>query len=138
METVKATTKQKSDRAKVEDLLAQSNKDQRKINSLAAKMQQREQEIMELAEKHPEWFDGKTANLENGVLKYEAKSKAIVPENVDLDELSEKYPSLIQLKYAVPVGKLRTFLDDLIQGEQLRKLGFDVESEDKFKVIPNG
>lgn len=137
MSTVQTTKKQKSDKGQVEDLLKKSTINQRKINSLAVKNQKYEQEIMEYLEKHPDWFDGKTARFENGVAKYVASSKAIIPENVDLEELQEEYPSVIQLQLRVPVGKLRTFLEDEKQGEALRNLGFSVESVDNLKITPN-
>lgn len=137
MKKVEAT-KEKSDKGQVEDLLKAMTRDQRKINTLAVKMQDRTQAIMELAEDHPEWFKGKTANLENGALKYEASSKPVIPADVDLDDLATEYPSLVKVTKSVPVGALRTFLEDEKHGAALRDAGFDIESVDKFKVIPNG
>lgn len=137
MEKVVADKRDKSERTMADDLLAELSKKQKAMKKSSERSKEIQEELLVLAEKHPEWFDGKTAKLENGELKWVASSVPVIPDTVDLDLLGEKYPSLVVVKRNIPITALRTFLNDDVHGKELREAGLDIETTDRFSAKPN-
>lgn len=135
--SVEVKTKQKSDRAVAEELLADYAEWTKQNKALGKELKEMEAELLELAEKHPDWFDGKTANFENGQLKWVAASTVKVPEDFDLKGLQKIYPALVDVKVteSIPVSKLRAYMDDPKMSVKITEMGISIETVDKFKVV---
>lgn len=130
MEAVEAQHKQRSDRKIAEQLLSQWNEHNKTSKEATAEKKALELALHELAEKHEEWFDGKTAEFDNGRLKWVAKSKLNLPSDFDMDKFRKKYPNLVKVKEEIPISKARSYEGD----PNYDKFGISIETEDVFAV----
>lgn len=140
MEAIKAQTKQKSDKAIVNDLLAEYAMHDKAIRSQNAAKKELEMQLLEMAEENPQWFEeSKTLTVENGQIKWIATSKVVTPEGFDLSAFAKKFPTVVKVKTSesIQIAKLRVFLEDPKHGKVINDLGVSIESTDKFSVVAN-
>ena len=131
MEAIQTTTRQISERKVAEELLSQYAEYDKTGKECVSEKKAIEVTLLELAENHSEWFDGKTAQFENGKLKYAATSTVIIPKDFDMAAFKRKYPHLVRVKEDLQSSKVRPYLDD---AKFMEKTGLSIESTDKFRV----
>lgn len=130
MQAIKADERQKSDRRIAEELLNEYAQYQATRKEAGSEMRAIELSLLELAEKHPEWFDRKTANFESGKLKWKVTSKLELPDDFDMAKFKRKFPHLVKTTDTIPIAKIRSYQDDPSFG----KWGIEITTKDVFDV----
>jgi len=130
----------KTDKAKLNDLVAQILKEEAKEKRIREKKRKLLVQAQELADEHrAEWFgDDKSIRLSNGKAVYLAVSESVAGEHFDLEEFREEFPNLFEFKakYNIPSGKLRVILEDPEKAEILENLTVSIDTKERFKVEP--
>ena len=133
MNALKAKTNTKSDRRIAEELLGQYAEYNQTAKECAVEKKAIEMSLLELAEKNPDWFEGKTAHFEKGKLKWVAKSKVELPAGFDMAKFKRKFPNLVKVSESVQLSKARAH-----EGEQgYDAFGIEIVTKDVFSVVEN-
>ena len=130
MEAIQTKSKQQSDRKIAEELLGQYKAYDKTQKESSCEKKAIELDLLELAERHPEWFDGKTARLDSGKLRWVAKSKIELPEGFDMGRFRKKFPNLVRVTEQVQLIKARAYEGD----PNYDKFGIEIVTDDAFKV----
>ncbi len=130
MEAIQTESKQKSDRNIARELLGQYKSYDQTQKESSHEKKAIELALLEIAERHPEWFDGKTAHFEGGRLKWVASSKIELPEDFDMKTFKKKFPNLVRVIEQVQLGKARAYVGD----PNYEKFGIEIMTYDTFKV----
>ena len=134
---VKATSKQKSQKAQAQEWLNQYReleKQNAKLleKSKAIKEQQLEYygKLLEYAEDNPGEFVKKKCQLENGELVWRASSRVVVGDQFDWEDFQQIFPHLVKESFSVSITDLRPYLKDA----RMSDFEIGIESKDNFKV----
>ena len=134
METLEAQTREKSDKTITEDLLLQYLQCETEVKKANSDKRAIETQLLELAEKHTEWFDGKTATFENGKLRWVAISTVNLPDEFDMKAFVKRLPNLVKISESLQISKLRPYMEDSKLSKEIGKFGISISVSDKFKV----
>lgn len=130
MRAIVASEKEVSDKKAVEGLLTSYFEFEKQKKEAAKETLKLKDEILAIAEKHPEWFQGKTATMENGKLKWKAGSKMTKPEDFDMGKFKKKFPNLVKVSETIDLSKARGYEGD----PAFEKYGIVFETKDTFAI----
>ena len=131
--------KDQSDKSRVEDMLKLMKKQEAKIKNATAEIKEYKDEFMEIAERHPEWFEQtKTVQFDNGQLRYVNKSELKKTGKFDLKKFVKSFPNLVKISTTLTLKNILVYMEDKAQKKEMNELGLQVVQTLKFEAKTNG
>jgi hypothetical protein len=130
---IQADTRQQTPREQA-NMLATKWAEQKKKEEEAKDARKRlEEQLHEWAVEHTEEFgDKKTLTLDDAKLVWAARSKVVMPKEVDPGKLLKTFPE--HVKVDIPVAKARAIEQDTKLSGKMKELGIELTAEDRFEV----